>query len=113
MYYPPAIRESASASSEVDTALRVAEAGQGSVTNTSTPFDKPAEETEHLRVSKKDKTINQDTPQDVVKPSVDSQALAAENKAPEKMELVLASLAVPIQVVPPLSQGSEASNIAF
>ena len=60
----------------------------------------------------KDKTINQDTPQDVVKPPIDSQAPAVENEAPEKMELVLASFAVPIQAVPPPSQGSEASDAA-
>ena len=42
-----------------------------------------------------------------MKPLADPQALPAEKEAPEKMELVLASLAVPIKVVPP-SQGSEA-----
>ena len=61
-------------------------------------------------MSKKDKTINQETPQDVMKPPADPQAPVAENEAPEKMELVLASLVVPIQAVPPQSQGSEASD---
>ena len=63
-------------------------------------------------MSKKDKAINQETPQDVVKSPADPQAPTAENEAPEKMEIVLASLAVPIQVVPPQSQGSEASDTA-
>ena len=44
-----------------------------------------------------------------MKPPVDPQAPPAEKEAAEKMELVLASLAVPIKVIPP-SQGSEASN---
>ena len=57
----------------------------------------------------KEKTINQEIPKDVMKPPVDPQAPSAEKEAPEKMELVLASLAVPIKVVPS-SQGSEASN---
>ena len=112
MYYPPAIQEFTLASFKADTAPRAAETGQGSVTNAPTPLDKPVEETEHPGVSEKDKTINQDTPQDVVKPPVDSQAPAAEKEAPEKMELVLASFAVPIQAVPPQSQGSEASDAA-
>ena len=63
-------------------------------------------------MSEKEKTINQETPQDVMKPLVDPQAPAAENKALEKMELVLASLAVPIKAIPPPSQGSEASDTA-
>ena len=87
-------------------------AGQYGVTNASTPLDKPAEETKHPRVSDKDKTTNQETPQDVLKPPTDPQALIAEKEAPEKMELVLASLAVPIQAVPPPSQDSEAFDIA-
>ena len=111
-YYPPAIRESAPANFEADTAPEVVEVGQNSVTNASTPLDKLAEEIEHLEVSKKKKTINQEAPQDVIKPPVDPQAPIAENEAPERMELVLASLTVPIQAVPPPSQGSEASNTA-
>ena len=112
MYYLPAIQESAPTNSEVDTAPEAAEASQDSVINAPTSLDKPAEETKHLRVSEKDKTINQETPQDVMKPLVDPQAPAAENKALEKMELVLASLAVPIKAIPPPSQGSEASDTA-
>ena len=57
-------------------------------------------------------TINQETPQDVMKSPVDFQALTAENEAPKKMELVLASLTVPIKAVPPPSQGFEASDTA-
>ena len=87
-------------------------AGQDGVTNASTPLDKPAEETKHPRVSDKDKTTNQETPQDVLKPPTDPQALIAEKEVLKKMELVLASLAVPIQAVPPPSQDSEASDIA-
>ena len=112
MYYPLAIRESTPASYEADTAPRTAEASQDSVTNTPTPLDKPAEETDHLGVSEKDKTINQETIQDVMKPPADPQAPVAKNEAPKKMELVLASLVVPIQAVPPPSQGSEASGTA-
>ena len=58
MYYPPTIRESAPACSVADTAPRVAEAGQGNVTNALTPLNKPAKDTECLGVSKKDKAIN-------------------------------------------------------
>ena len=108
----PTIRESAPANSEVDTAPEAAEAGQDNVTNAPTPLDKPAEETEHPRVLEKDKTINQETPQDVMKPPANPQAPIVEKEAPEKIELVLASLAVPIQAVPPPSQGSKASNTA-
>ena len=46
----------------------------------------------------KEKTINQEIPKDVMKPPVDPQAPSAEKEAPEKMELVLASLAVPIKI---------------
>ena len=60
--YPFAIQESAPANSEADTTPEMVEAGQESVTNTSTPLDKLVEETEHLEVSKKEKTINQETP---------------------------------------------------
>ena len=77
MYYPPVIREFVPASSEANTTPEVAKAGQDSATNTSTPLDKPAEEAEHLGVSKKEKTINQETPQDVMKPLVDPQAPVA------------------------------------
>ena len=65
MYYPLAIRESTPASYEADTAPRMAEASQDSVTNTPTPLDKLVEETDHLGVLEKDKTINQETTQDV------------------------------------------------
>ena len=58
VYYPPALLESAPASSEADTAPEVAEAGQDSATNAPTPLDKPAEETEHLGVSEKEKIIS-------------------------------------------------------
>ena len=112
MYYPLTIRESAPASSEADIAPEMAKSGQDSVTNASIPLNKPTEETEHPGVSKKDKTINQETPQDVMKPPADPQAPIAKKEALEKMELVLASLVVPIQAVPPPSQGSEASNTA-
>ena len=71
MYYPPTIQESALASSEADTVPRAAEASQGNVINAPTPFDKPAEDTENPGVSEKDKAINQETPQDVVKSPAD------------------------------------------
>ena len=87
------------------------EAGQDSATNAPTPLDKPAEETKHPGMLEKEKIINQEVPQDVMKPSVDLQAPPAEKEAPEKMELVLASLAMPLKVVPP-SQDSEAFDIA-
>ena len=63
-------------------------------------------------MSEKKKIINQEVPQDVMKPPVDPQAPHTEKEAPEKMELVLASLAVPIQVIPLPSQGFEAFDIA-
>ena len=59
----------------------------------------------------KEKTINQEIPQDVMKPPTDPQAPLAKKEAPEIMELVLASLVVPIKAIPP-SQGSEASDTA-
>ena len=62
VYYPPALQESAPASSEADIAPETAEAGQDSATNAPTPFDKPAKETEHLGVSEKEKIINQKVP---------------------------------------------------
>ena len=71
MYYPPAIRESTPANFEADTASEAIEAGQDSATNAPTPLDKPAEETEHPGVSEKEKTINQEVPQDVMKPLAD------------------------------------------
>ena len=71
MYYPPVIQEFAPASSEADTTPEVAKAGQDSATNTSTPLDKPVEETEHPGASEKEKTINQEIPQDVMKPPAD------------------------------------------
>ena len=112
MYYLPAIQESAPTNSEVDTAPEAAEASQDSVINAPTSLDKPAEETKHPGLSEKDKTINQETPQDVMKPPADSQALVVEKEAPEKIELILASLVVPIQAIPPPSQGSKASDTA-
>ena len=112
VYYPPTIRESTPTSSEADIAPEAAEAGQDSVTNAPTPLDKPAEETEHPGVSEKEKTINQETPQDVMKPPANPQAPIVGKEAPKKMELVLASLAVPIQAVTPPSQGSKASDTA-
>ena len=63
-------------------------------------------------MSEKENTINQEIPQDVMKPPADPQAPPTEKEAHEKIELVLASLAMPIQAVPP-SQGSKASDIAF
>ena len=113
VYYPPAIREFAHASSEADTAPKAAKAGQDSATNAFTPLDKPVKETEHPGVSEKEKTINQETPQDVMKPPANPQAPTVEKEAPKKMELVLASLAMPIKAIPPPSQGSEASDTAF
>ena len=67
-------------------------------------------------MSEKKKIINQEVPQDVMKPPVDPQAPptekeAPEKEAPEKMELVLASLAVPIKAIPPC-QDSEAFDTA-
>ena len=50
VYYPPAIRESALASSEADTTPKAAEVGQDSATNAFTPLDKPTKETEHPEV---------------------------------------------------------------
>ena len=47
-----------------------------------------------------------------MKPPANPQAPIVKKEAPKKMELVLASLAMPIKVVPPLSQGSEASDTA-
>ena len=111
-YTPPAIRESAPTSSEANVAPKAAEAGQDSATNAFTPLDKPAKETEHPGVLKKEKTINQETPQDVMKPPTNPQAPTIENEAPKKIELVLASLAMPTKAVPPPSQGSEASDTA-
>ena len=46
-----------------------------------------------------------------MKPPVDPQAPPTEKEAPEKMELVLASLAVPIKAIPPC-QDSEAFDTA-
>ena len=63
-------------------------------------------------MSEKEKTINQETPQDVMKPPANPQAPIVGKEAPKKMELVLASLAVPIQAVTPPSQGSKASDTA-
>ena len=62
-------------------------------------------------MSEKEKIINQEVPQDVMKPPADPQAPPAEKEAPEKMELVLASLAMPLKVIPP-SQDSEAFDTA-
>ena len=93
---PPAIRESVLANSEADTAPETAELGQGNVTNAPTFLNKPAEDTKLFGVSEKDKAINQETPQDVVKSPADPQAPTIEKEAPEKMEIVLASLAVPL-----------------
>ena len=103
----PAIRESTPTNSEADTALEATEASQDNATNAPTPLNKPAEETEHPGVSEREKIIKQEVPQDVMKPPTDPQAPSVEKEAPEKMKLVLASLAVPIKAVPP-SQGSEA-----
>ena len=96
VYYPPAIRESSPANSQANTASEVTEAGQNSATNTLTPLDRPAEETENYGVSEKENTINQEIPQDVMKPPADPQAPPAEKEAHEKIELVLASHAMPI-----------------
>ena len=107
MYYPSTIRESTPASSEANTALEAAEAGQGNATNAPTFLDKLAKDTELLGVSEKDKVINQETPQDVVKSPADPQAPTVEKEAPEKMEIVLASLAMPllkVRVLKPLTQ---------
>ena len=71
MYYPPALRESAPTSAGADTVPKATEAGQDNATNTPTPLDKPAEETEHPSVLEKEKTINQEIPKDVMKPPVD------------------------------------------
>ena len=104
---PHAIREYAPTNFEADTALEAVEVGQDSATNAPTPHDKPAEEIEHPGVSEKEKIINQKVPLDVMKPPADPQAPPVEKEALEKMELVLASLAVSIKAVPP-SQDSEA-----
>ena len=84
MYYLPAIQESTPANFEADTAPEAAKASQDSVINAPTSLDKPAEETEHPGVSEKDKTINQETPQDVMKPPADSQGLVAEKELLKK-----------------------------
>ena len=104
---PHAIREYAPTNFEADTAPEAVEAGQDSATNAPTLLDNPAEEIEHLGVSEKEKIINQKVPLDVMKPPADPQAPPVEKEALEKMELVLASLAVSIKAVPP-SQDSEA-----
>ena len=90
------LRESVLAKSEADTAPETAELGQGNVTNAPTFLDKPAEDTKLFGLSEKDKAINQETPQDVVKSPADPQAPTIEKEAPKKMEIVLASLAVPL-----------------
>ena len=104
---PHAIREYAPTNFEADTAPEAVEAGQDSATNAPTPLDKPAEEIEHPGVSEKEKIINQKVPLDVMKPPADPQAPSAEKEALEKMELMLASLAMSIKAIPP-SQDSEA-----
>ena len=58
-------------------------------------------------MSEKEKIINQKVPLDVMKPPADPQAPLTEKEALEKMELMLASLAMSIKTVPP-SQDSEA-----
>ena len=112
MYYPPTIQESTPANFEADTAPEAVKASQGNVTNIPTFFDKPAEDTKLPWVSEKDKAVDQEMPQDVVKSPVDPQTPTAKKEALEKMEIVLASLAVPLKVVPLQGQGSEASDIA-
>ena len=62
-------------------------------------------------MSEKENIINQEVPQDVMKPPVNPQAPPAEKEASKKMELVLASFTVPFQAIPP-SQDFEAPNTA-
>nr|XP_023925245.1 extensin-like [Quercus suber] len=78
---PPAIREVASANSEVGTTSKATDEGQAGAAKDPTSIDKPSEETRHQGALEKEETSNQEAPQDVVKPPAESQATPADSQA--------------------------------
>nr|XP_023874730.1 uncharacterized protein LOC111987264 [Quercus suber] len=74
VYYPSAIREATSVASKVGFAVRATNESQTSAARDPTSFDKSVEETVHQRALEGVRTDNPEAPQDVVKPSADSQA---------------------------------------
>jgi len=97
VYYPPAIREAAPASSEAEIALEEAETAQPEVALAITAPNKQAKESELSGATETNEGSNPKAPQKTAKSAADAQASHAEESA----------LSVqPLQTVPP-NEGSK------
>ena len=87
------------------------EVGKDNTANVPTSSDKPSEEAEQPRVTKKEKNTNQGVAPDAMKPPTVTKDSHVEKKAPKKMEIVLATLPLPAKA-DPTSKGPEALKVA-
>ena len=101
VYYPPAIRETAPASSEVEVAPEEAEATRSEAALAITAHNEPVEEGELPGATKTHENLNPKAPQRTAKSTADAQAPHAEE---------LALLVQPLQTVPP-SEGSKGLEV--
>ena len=97
VYYPPAIRETASSNSKARDALEEAEAAGPKATVATTTPDESAKESELSRVAEISEGLSSEAPQKTVESIADAQAPHAEEST---------LLVKPLQAVPP-SEGSK------
>ena len=101
VYYPPAIRETALASSEAKVAPEETEIAQPEAALAITPPDEPAKESELSRATKTNEGSNPKAPQKTAESTVNAQAFHAEEP----------TLSVqPLQTVPP-NEGSKGLEV--
>ena len=101
VYYPPAIRETAPASSEAKVALEEAEAARPKAALAITAHNEPVEESELPRATEAHKNLNPKAPQKTTESTADAQAPHVEEPAFSIQ---------PLQTVP-LSEGSKGPEV--
>ena len=112
VYYPPAIRTLGSASSKVDTSSNVTKLGKGSFAEAPSSSDKPSEEAQQQEVAKNEADANKEVAPDATKPPAAPQDPPKEKEVPFTMEIVLATLPLPVKG-DPKSKDSGSSEAAF
>ena len=97
VYYPPAISALAFASSKVDTPSEVVELKKDSPEKVPLPSGSPLKEAEQLGFVEKEADMTKGVAPDATKPSTALQDPSKEKKVPPRMEIVLATLPMPIK----------------
>ena len=97
VYYPLVIRAPAFASSKVGTPSEVAELKKDSPEKVPLPSGSPPKEAEQLGFPEKEANMTKGVAPDATKPSTALQDPLKEKKVPPRMEIVLATLPMPIK----------------